>query len=149
MGLASGCRPERCFQRECRPLDASDVRLYIHAQRSILLARPATPVKLHEGIGSLHASTAGIVRSIIAHPCHSVTFSSCIIRVLFHLQLEFREGNQEYGGGRQWRRPRRGLIMVALFARMAKLADAADLKSAGRKAVGVQVPLRAPTKQRN
>ena len=32
-------------------------------------------------------------------------------------------------------------------ARMAKLADAADLKSAGRKAVGVQVPLRAPTKQ--
>src|ERR1017187_8796295 len=33
-------------------------------------------------------------------------------------------------------------------ARMAKLADAADLKSAGRKAGGVQVPLRAPTKQR-
>jgi hypothetical protein len=29
-------------------------------------------------------------------------------------------------------------------ARMAKSADAADLKSAGRKAVGVQVPLRAP-----
>ena len=29
-------------------------------------------------------------------------------------------------------------------ARMAKLADAADLKSAGRKAVGVQVPLWAP-----
>ena len=27
---------------------------------------------------------------------------------------------------------------------MAKLADAADLKSAGRKAVGVQIPLRAP-----
>ena len=27
---------------------------------------------------------------------------------------------------------------------MAKLADAADLKSAGRKAVGVQVPLWAP-----
>ena len=27
---------------------------------------------------------------------------------------------------------------------MAKSADAADLKSAGRKAVGVQVPLRAP-----
>ena len=26
------------------------------------------------------------------------------------------------------------------------MADAADLKSAGRKAVGVQVPLRAPTK---
>ena len=33
-------------------------------------------------------------------------------------------------------------------ARMAKLADAADLKSAGRKAVGVQVPLWAPTKQK-
>jgi hypothetical protein len=32
---------------------------------------------------------------------------------------------------------------------MAKLADAADLKSAGRKAVGVQVPLRAPTKQKS
>ena len=32
-------------------------------------------------------------------------------------------------------------------ARMAKLADAADLKSAGRKAVGVQVPLRAPLNQ--
>ena len=31
---------------------------------------------------------------------------------------------------------------------MAKLADAADLKSAGRKAVGVQVPLRAPRKQK-
>ncbi len=29
---------------------------------------------------------------------------------------------------------------------MAKSADAADLKSAGRKAVGVQVPLRAPIK---
>jgi hypothetical protein len=28
---------------------------------------------------------------------------------------------------------------------MAKSADAADLKSAGRKAVGVQVPLWAPT----
>ena len=27
---------------------------------------------------------------------------------------------------------------------MAKLADAADLKSADREAVGVQVPLRAP-----
>jgi hypothetical protein len=33
-------------------------------------------------------------------------------------------------------------------ARMAKSADAADLKSAGRKAVGVQVPLWAPSKQR-
>jgi len=32
------------------------------------------------------------------------------------------------------------------FARMAKLADAADLKSAGRKAVGVQIPLWAPNK---
>src|SRR3984957_18675710 len=31
-------------------------------------------------------------------------------------------------------------------ARMAKSADAADLKSAGRKAVGVQVPLWAPVK---
>jgi hypothetical protein len=30
-------------------------------------------------------------------------------------------------------------------ARMAKSADAADLKSAGRKAVGVQVSLRAPS----
>ena len=30
------------------------------------------------------------------------------------------------------------------LARMAKLADAADLKSAGRKAMGVQIPLRAP-----
>ena len=29
-------------------------------------------------------------------------------------------------------------------ARMAKSADAADLKSADRKVVGVQVPLRAP-----
>ena len=29
---------------------------------------------------------------------------------------------------------------------MAKLADAADLKSADRKVVGVQVPLRAPIK---
>ena len=29
---------------------------------------------------------------------------------------------------------------------MAKSADAADLKSAGRKAVGVQVPLRAPAR---
>ena len=29
-------------------------------------------------------------------------------------------------------------------ARMAKSADAADLKSAARKGVGVQVPLRAP-----
>ena len=34
------------------------------------------------------------------------------------------------------------------LARMAKLADAADLKSADRKVVGVQVPLRAPTKQK-
>ena len=33
-------------------------------------------------------------------------------------------------------------------ARMAKLADAADLKSAGRKAVGVQIPLRAPNEAR-
>jgi hypothetical protein len=31
---------------------------------------------------------------------------------------------------------------------MAKLADAADLKSAGRKAVGVQVPLRAPERSK-
>jgi hypothetical protein len=35
-------------------------------------------------------------------------------------------------------------VCVWFQARMAKLADAADLKSAGRKAVGVQVPLRAP-----
>ncbi len=32
-------------------------------------------------------------------------------------------------------------------ARMAKLADAADLKSADRKVVGVQVPLWAPLKR--
>jgi hypothetical protein len=31
---------------------------------------------------------------------------------------------------------------------MAKSADAADLKSAGRKAVGVQVPLRAPVREK-
>jgi hypothetical protein len=36
------------------------------------------------------------------------------------------------------------LIYLTNHARMAKSADAADLKSAGRKAVGVQVPLRAP-----
>jgi hypothetical protein len=34
-------------------------------------------------------------------------------------------------------------------ARMAKSADAADLKSAGRKAVGVQVPLWAPSESAN
>src|ERR1700748_3563625 len=38
------------------------------------------------------------------------------------------------------------LISLNSQARMAKSADAADLKSAGRKAVGVQVPLRAPVK---
>ena len=38
------------------------------------------------------------------------------------------------------------LIYLSNYARMAKSADAADLKSAGRKAVGVQVPLRAPHK---
>ena len=32
---------------------------------------------------------------------------------------------------------------------MAKSADAADLKSAARKGVGVQVPLRAPIKINN
>ena len=37
-------------------------------------------------------------------------------------------------------------VGAAFPARMAKSADAADLKSAGRKAVGVQVPLRAPNK---
>ena len=31
-------------------------------------------------------------------------------------------------------------------ARVAELVDAADLKSAGRKAVGVQVPLWAPAR---
>ena len=36
------------------------------------------------------------------------------------------------------------LIYLNNHARMAKSADAADLKSAGRKAVGVQVPLWAP-----
>ena len=41
-----------------------------------------------------------------------------------------------------WTEPPRG----SAEARMAKSADAADLKSAGRKAVGVQVPLRAPRK---
>ena len=35
---------------------------------------------------------------------------------------------------------------LAAIARMAKSADAADLKSAPRKRVGVQVPLRAPIK---
>jgi hypothetical protein len=39
------------------------------------------------------------------------------------------------------------LICLSNHARMAKSADAADLKSAGRKAVGVQVPLRAPDLQ--
>ena len=34
--------------------------------------------------------------------------------------------------------------LTGLDARMAKLADAADLKSADRKVVGVQVPLWAP-----
>ena len=34
-------------------------------------------------------------------------------------------------------------------ARMAKLADAADLKSADRKVMGVQIPLRAPVKCMN
>jgi hypothetical protein len=38
------------------------------------------------------------------------------------------------------------LIYLNNHARMAKSADAADLKSAGRKAVGVQVPLWAPIK---
>ena len=38
------------------------------------------------------------------------------------------------------KRPR----FVRSLARMAKLADAADLKSADRKVVGVQFPLRAP-----
>jgi hypothetical protein len=32
---------------------------------------------------------------------------------------------------------------------MAKSADAADLKSADRKVVGVQVPLRAPNRMNN
>ena len=40
------------------------------------------------------------------------------------------------------KRPR----FVRSLARMAKLADAADLKSADRKVMGVQVPLRAPNK---
>jgi hypothetical protein len=38
----------------------------------------------------------------------------------------------------------RGKARANTEARMAKSADAADLKSAGRKAVGVQVPLWAP-----
>jgi hypothetical protein len=47
----------------------------------------------------------------------------------------------------QFRLALRESLFINLFqARMAKSADAADLKSAGRKAVGVQVPLRAPIK---
>ena len=42
---------------------------------------------------------------------------------------------------------RKQTAWLLFLARMAKLADAADLKSADRKVVGVQVPLRAPTLQ--
>ena len=59
------------------------------------------------------------------------------------LQLEFKEGDEEYTGT-VIPRPMVIARMHCAIARMAKLADAADLKSAGRKAVGVQVPLWAP-----
>jgi hypothetical protein len=65
--------------------------------------------------------------------------------------IEFIDLNVIVARGLKWgwtRRTRRSestkISRVESYARMAKSADAADLKSAARKGVGVQVPLRAP-----